>query len=506
MNQRVGVLLAWMVGACGGDGPQGQSVCDNVVPPPAACMTTCDPAPGAPNTCPGGYHCAPDGQCDAVCTASGGECGSGYRCTSDGRCVGEDSCVGLECRIDDCEAMGMSATTITGTVFAPNGTLPLYGINVYIPNQPLPPVSDQIVCDRCGDVLPGAPVTQVITDEAGKFTLTGVPSGTNIPLVISTGKWRREITLPSVTACGATALPATDTRLPKNKAEGSIPKIAITTGSADSLECLVRRLGVDDSEITTSAGTGRINLFNGNGVDALKGGFAGGSGPLPSATPFWADTANLDNYDIVILSCEGDQNPGTKPQGALDAMKAYADLGGRVFASHWHNVWIGGAFQSGGPQTPAVWDSIATWDNQDNPGNPPVIATIDEVSNPKGVSFATWMLNVMGSTTRGQLPITEARVTSVGLDATKAERWVYLTPQESGSVEGIQNFQFTTPNEVAPGARCGKVVFSDMHVSGGPDTGDYPDSCGGSMTLSPQEKALAFMFFDIASCVSDPIL
>ena len=99
------------------------------------------------------------------------------------------------------------------------------------------------------------------------------------------------------------------------------------------------------------------------------------------------------------------------------------------------------------------------------------------------------MLNVMGSTTRGQLPITEARVTATGLDATKAERWVYLTPQESGSVEGIQNFQFTTPNEVAPGARCGKVVFSDMHVSGGPGQGAYPDSCGDGATPAALTRA-----------------
>ena len=206
----------------------------------------------------------------------------------------------------------------------------------------------------------------------------------------------------------------------------------------------------------------------------------------------------------MILSCEGAQNPGTKPQSTLDAMKAYADVGGRVFASHWHNIWIGGAFASqGSNQTPAVWDQVATWNNRNNPPDP-TTATIDEMSNPKGAAFATWMLNVMGSTTRGLVSITEGRNTAASVDPARGEQWVYLTAAQGGP--GVQNFQFTTPNEQPPANRCGKVVFSDMHVSGGPGNGAYPDSCGNSTNLSPQEKALAFMFFDIASCVAGPIL
>ena len=39
-------------------------------------------------------------------------------------------------------------------------------------------------------------------------------------------------------------------------------------------------------------------------------------------------------------------------------------------------------------------------------------------------------------------------------------------------------FQFTTPNEQPPDTRCGKVVFSDMHVSGDSgDPGGYPNAC-----------------------------
>ncbi len=62
------------------------SVCSEV-PAPAACMTACDPTPGAANACPGGFHCSADGKCDAQCTPGGSQCGDGYKCTDDGYCV-----------------------------------------------------------------------------------------------------------------------------------------------------------------------------------------------------------------------------------------------------------------------------------------------------------------------------------------------------------------------------------------------------------------------------------
>ncbi|MBS1122230.1 MAG: hypothetical protein H6Q90_4458 [Deltaproteobacteria bacterium] len=412
-----------------------------------------------------------------------------------------DACVGVECQVVDCAKMSLPPTSISGTVFAPNGTLPLYGVSVYIPRDPLPPFTEGVSCDRCAVNLPGSPVTQTISDEAGNFRLENVPAGTNIPLVVTIGKWRRQITIPSVTECGNTTLGMAETRLPRTKAEGEIPRIALTTGNADSLECLVRKLGIDDSEITTSAGSGRVHYYAGNGVSSFKSGFGGGAGAIPSATPFWSDVNSLKAYDIVFLSCEGGQHPETKPQVALDAMKEYADLGGRVFATHWHNIWVGGNFQDDPSLAPAVWSSIATWDaNDGDPGNP---ILIDEIANPKGPPFATWMQNVMGSAVRDEIQLQNntGRATSVTLDATKAEMWV----KTKGNTPTPQMFQFTTPNEIAADQRCGKVVFSDMHVSGSSSVGNpFPDSCpggAGSLTLTPQEKALAFMFFDISSCV-----
>src|SRR5665647_40871 len=52
------------------------SVCTEV-PAPEACMTACDPAPGAANACPAGFHCTGDGKCDAQCSVGGGQCGDG---------------------------------------------------------------------------------------------------------------------------------------------------------------------------------------------------------------------------------------------------------------------------------------------------------------------------------------------------------------------------------------------------------------------------------------------
>ena len=438
----------------------------------------------------------------ALLAACGGHTTNGNDSGDSGDATRPDACVGLECQVKACSGAGQTPTTLTGVVYAPNGTLPLFGADVYIPRDAPGPLAEGAECSRCQD-LPGFPIAQTKTNEKGEFTLQNVPAGASVPVVISLGKWRRQITVSNVAECAPTALTAEQTRLPKTKAEGDIPKIAITTGNADSLECLIRKLGIDDTEITNDQGTGRVNLYKGNGVGQFKAGYPGGSGQsLAAAKPFWSSVDKLKAYDIVIFSCEGQQNPGTKPQEALDAVKAYADFGGRVFLSHWHNIWVEGSTQGGGNQKPAVWPEIATWTNSPTTfGGSGDHDVIDQTANPKGAQFAAWMTNVMGSTTPGEIPIQSqtGKQTCEAVNPIKAERWTYW---KDNNTDYTQNFQFTTPNEAAADARCGKVVFSDMHVSGGPQAGDYPDSCGGSLALSPQEKALAFMFFDIATCIS----
>src|SRR3954468_8998362 len=95
---------------------------------------------------------------------------------------GGGACRNLQCQQTACPGGG--DTTLTGTVYAPNGTLPLYNALVYVPNAAVPPFPAGLACDRCGALPAGEPLVAALTDARGQFTLEKVPAGTDVPLVI----------------------------------------------------------------------------------------------------------------------------------------------------------------------------------------------------------------------------------------------------------------------------------------------------------------------------------
>src|SRR6202012_2117897 len=119
-------------------------------------------------------------------------------------------------------------------------------------------------CDNCSVPASGSPLISTITDADGRFVLHNAPVGTNIPLVMQIGRWRRQIRVSTVTACTDTPLSASLSRLPRSKIEGDIPLTAVVTGADDATECLLRDIGVADSEFTNPNGTGRIQLYTGS--------------------------------------------------------------------------------------------------------------------------------------------------------------------------------------------------------------------------------------------------
>ncbi len=415
--------------------------------------------------------------------------GAGGSATSTG---GEDmtlgtggQCAGLECQQVKCE--GDVTTDVTGQVFAPDGVTPLYNVVVYVPNAPLSPFMDGASCDTCGSTLSGKPLVTALTDTNGAFVLKNAPAGANVPLVMQVGKWRRQITMPTIAAC--TQTPLTDpqlTRLPRNRTEGDIPKIAMVTGGADPLECLLRKIGIDDSEFSNDEGPGRVHLFHGSGGSSKFTSAIQAGASFSQAADLWSQKESLMAYDVLLMACEGNQNPDEKGPGALQAMFDYTSSGGRVFASHWNNYWL--------ELGPTPFPQTATFDHQEDLPNP--ITALVDTTFPKGQALSEWLVNVGASSTLGEIEIKEAQHTVDAANPAISQQWIYQPDYSS-----VQYFTFNTPIEAAPEAQCGRVVFSDIHVSSGDLVGQsFPDGCVTGQ-MSPQEKALLFMLFDLSSCV-----
>ncbi len=400
-------------------------------------------------------------------------------------------------------------TTLSGKVTIPAGNLPLPEATVYIPDGPLQDFPQGASCQRCGEELSTTAVMDTITDVNGDFQLQQVPVAEDIPLVVEVGKWRRKTVVPEVNPCGVTDVDPSETRLPRNSDEGHLPRIAVTTGECDALECLIRKIGISDSEITTDDGDGRVHLFSGRlGTERFADDFNDGAA-FSDATQWWTEADNLLEYDIVVHSCECDTYVSDKEDG-MEAFQEFVDSGGRAFLSHLHYAWL----RSG----TSDMQSVADWRLLAAPGGMDQSATgyIND-SFPKGQILYNWMHNT-GTNPPGEFDIYEVRGSVDSINEDLVQDWISifedgsLFPGQGGQVEEfIQYFSFNTPVGIDEEDQCGRVVFSDIHVSAremsmgserdisSPDH-PYPTGCV-TDDFSDQEKALVYMFFDLSACI-----
>ena len=388
------------------------------------------------------------------------------------------TCTGLCLQQTSCS--GSATTSISGTVYAPNGTDPLPNVLVYVPNAAVLPFTAGVSCQPSGEPATGSPLVSTVTATDGTFTLTDMPSGTNIPLVIQSGRWRRQVTISNVPACVTTTVPASLSRMPKNRSEGDIPKIAVVTGAVDAVECVLRKVGIDDAEFTDASGTGRVNLYLGNGD---------GGAVVDSSTPVETALENtqaaLNAYDMVMFACQGYQyDQATALQQNLIA---YANAGGRLFATHYGYVWL---------YNDPPFSQTANWHVDQN--SLPDETGLVNMTFPKGLQLAQWLKHVGASSTLGQLPLSSLRVDQDGV-ISPTQSW--LTASNT-----VMQFTFNTPVGAAPDQQCGRVLFNEYHVeevSGYPRI-QFPNECAAG-TMTPQEKLLEFSLFDLTNAVTSDI-
>ncbi len=483
---RFTIAVVFTVAACAG-------VKQNPGPPPGAGGSPASTGSGGST---GGASSATGGTGGISTAAGAGGTSSTGLCSANLECQ-QTSCMIGTCSVPACGELEGKKTTLSGTIYDPAGKEPLYNVAVYIPNKALDPVPEGVSCQKCDGTASGQPIASALTDYTGHFTMDNPPVGQNIPMVIMVGKWRREVIIPNITRCQDNVITDINLeRLPANQSEGHMPLIALTTGHSDALECLLRKIGISDSEFTPDSGTGRVHMYYGGDLTGPTGSGAGAnalvSGPaFASAATLWSSPAKLANYDIMVLSCEGSQYPDAK-KPYMANIKAFADEGGRIFDDHLHFYWIN--------HNVTAWQNTANWIGVGTDLGD-VTALIDQTFA-KGMTFASWLSYVGASTTPGQIPIVMAQHSVSADNPPVSQRWIYT----ASPTASVQYLDFNTPVET-PANQCGRVVFTDIHVSAA--SGDsshpgtpFPNGCT-STTLSPQEKALEFIFFDLASCVQN---
>jgi len=466
---------------------------------------------GAPNCTPTtcaklGFDCGPAGDgCGGLL-----QCGS---CTSPQICggggipstCGNSLCTGLCQQQVGCD--GGTQTTITGKVIA--GTIPMFGtpdpvpnVLVYVANGPIQPFPPGVQCSQCGSNVSGNPLVQTTTAYDGTFTLANVPA-TNVPpnnplhLVIQLGYWRREFFFNNVPACTTTAIG--NLVMPQTQAQGDIPLTAISTGSVDSLECVLLKMGIDQSEFTTPANGGRVHMYEGNGA-SLTGG-------TPAETALMANGGSYMNYDQIIFPCWGvdpvSSASNRKSAAELGNLVSYANAGGHFFATHYSFAW---EYQN------APFNTVVKWHVDADSANGPDPFTVQlPPTNPKGTVFSNW-LHLVGAMPNPQT--VQIAYPRHDVDSVTAQSVDWIDGKIPGDTSNmIAHFTFDTP--VGAQTQCGHAIYSDFHVANAATSSAtiFPSECMKNETtgvtcsnaapcpMTAQEKILEYMIWDLSSCV-----
>ncbi len=511
---------------CGGSGGSGSGVCSpqDCADVGANCGIVSDGCGGVTascGTCPSGQTCG-GGSAANVC--------AGSACTA-GLCLQQNSCV------------SQTPTTIKGTVTAPGhddtvtwgSADPIYGALVYIPSGKtagapkygVTAFAPGVSCDSCSTEVTGDPMISVTTGVDGKFTINNAPCGTNIPIVFQLGRWRRMVTLANVACCVENDLTNDETHLPRVHTPGvvsaetgsdvydDIPLMAFDTGSVDTLHCVLRKIGVADSEFVdpASASGGRVRFYKDNGavIDAST----------PAASTLYGSGAELSKYDLALFECTGNDDQ-KKAQASQNNVINFANAGGRVFATHFSYVWMTASTTN---TQPTPFSQTATWkiDQGDYDTATAFVDTTlqsDAGTQTRRIAFSAWLQQVGASTTAGQIPVNVVRhdfngvnPTPATMSGTPAQQWL-TTTAASGSFDGPLHYTFDTPVAYSasggmatspPTTQCGRVLYSDFHVSDATSAGDtFPAECTNG-PMNAQEKTLEFMLFDLASCVGQQV-
>ncbi|HEX4758172.1 MAG TPA: Ig-like domain repeat protein [Terracidiphilus sp.] len=394
-------------------------------------------------------------------------------------------------------------TTISGTVYDPRTTssaLPLPNVLVYATTAAVEPLPAGVQCLTYQ--APTGVVSYTYTAADGTFTLTDVPQNGSYTVVIQAGKWRRQF---SNQAVGTTPLTGLALHMPADHNQGDIPLIAVATGNLDGSECVLRDMGIADTEYTDDNGAsgGRIHLYVGSDVPGSGGGGAGINASTPPETALTENAATLAQYDMVMLPCHGFPYP--RPAAALTNVLNYTNAGGRIFTSDYGYEW----FYPGTPYN-SPFPPVANWNLNENNGISSATATVNAGFN-DGAIMAQWLQNA-GATNPGTANQIRINTAYVRLDTVIAPTQSWLTLNSNSYVgqsgNPVMQFTFNAPVGAPAASQCGRAMFNDYHVI--PTHAyrtNFPTECPAlTGAMKAQEEMLEYALFDLSAFVQPVVV
>ena len=239
----------------------------------------------------------------------------------------------------------------------------------------------------------------------------------------------------------------------------------MTTGEADSLECLLRRIGVDATEFTNPEGPGRINLFSDPCVEGdcnaadhvLRERRRQHPERLRRALEQCRQPPQV-RHRVHVLHRQpsrraATRRPRTSRRSRITSTRAAAPSssttttrGSAAAPKRWRSSTCASTFRRPFPSS--------------RPGHCPTASTsmsarrraVDytiDTAFPKGNSFADWLVNVGATTTRGTISLLDVKHPALAVDPAVAQRWIYRETTAVAGVSAVPFFTVNTPIEQA---------------------------------------------------------
>ena len=422
-------------------------------------------------------------QPEDTCDAGAADCGGGADTGDDS---GQSGCGGAQ-------------ATISGTTYAPSGIDPIPRVLVYVTadTTTFSPPPATVSCYACAK--PTKALATAVSGADGTFTLSGpaLDAGGSFTFVMDTGSFRHVVRHVTVAPCTPLSLTSAQTRFPGSSSGDDVaPRIMVASdpsGKADVNDKLVRVLDSIGVKYDTV-------LPDRNGKAASGDLFA-----------FLADPAKLAGYDIIAIPCGvlGVFTVGsTLPSASFANLQAWLKSGGRLYASDLAYEVIAKTATAGftwapGPAPHAGDDPADSGVGLDKL-NPPVTSINGTVVD---ADLLAWLQAIRVVTAPATtIPIVELRDQWGAIDAVSTQTDARGKPLGVTFVTG--NVSWYTGTTIGPsaahpltaqfdvvndnGQRCGRAAFTSYHMQ----------STGSGGTLSPQERVLEYLLFQLSRCVN----